>query len=255
MNKKKLLFLLGTLAIFLFWTCDNQRSPSLTIATAANMQFAMEALTEAFTEESQVTCALVVGSSGKLTAQIKAGAPYDVFVSADVKYPEALYQSGLTEGTSKVYAHGKLVLWSMLPQLQPSIEILSSPSVKHIALANPKTAPYGAAALEVLAYYDLQDRVKEKLVYGESIAQTNRFINSKSVEVGFTALSVVRSERMQGVGQWIELDTSYYRPIAQAAVVLQDKTGTHPAAIPFYKFLFSAKAKKILKDFGYLVDE
>ncbi|MFK8101307.1 MAG: molybdate ABC transporter substrate-binding protein [Saprospiraceae bacterium] len=240
--------------IFLF-ACDNQRSKSLTIATAANMQFAMEALTEAFSEESQVTCALVVSSSGKLTAQIKAGAPYDVFVSADVKYPEALYQSGLTEGAAKVYAHGKLVLWSMLPELQPSIELLQSPSVQHIALANPKTAPYGAAALSVLQRYNLQDSVKEKLVYGESIAQTNRFINSKSVELGFTALSVVRAERMQGVGQWIELDTNLYQPIAQAAVVLQAKEGTHPAAISFYKFLFSAKAKKILKDFGYLVDE
>ncbi len=216
------------------------------------MQFAMNALTEAFTIQSGIECAMVLSSSGKLTAQIKEGAPYDVFVAANQKYPQAVYENGQAVHPPKVYAYGKLVLWTMQDELKLAIENLPQTQIQHIALANPKTAPYGEAAIQVLEHYQLLDSVQDKLVYGESIAQTNQFILSKAADVGFTAMSVVKAPNMRERGQWITLDENIYTPIEQAVVVLNNKADT-TKAMQFYHFLFSAKAQQILKDFGYSV--
>ena len=169
----------------------NEKEGPLTIATAANMQFAMEDMIRAFEVAADISCELVVSSSGKLTAQIHEGAPFDILISADMKYPEDLYRAGLTETPPQVYAYGKLVLWSLQDSLELSLQALKSPNVRHVALANPETAPYGKAALEVLQYHGIYEEVREKLVFGESIAQTNQFIISKAAEAGFTAMSVV----------------------------------------------------------------
>lgn len=245
--------------LWVFNSCNSSSSRKegfqpLTIATAANMQFAMETLTKAFTEETGILCELTISSSGKLTAQIKEGAPYDVFVSANMKYPNELYKQGMTVEKPKVYAHGKLVLWSMKEGLLPTLELLDDSSISHIALANPKTAPYGMAAEEVLKGEGLYDRLESKLVFGESIAQTNQFIITQSAEVGFTSMSVVLSPQMKDKGKWIELAPSLYSPIEQGIVVLKKDTEIENAEI-FYDFIFSPKAKKILEEFGYLVNE
>ncbi len=232
-------------------SCQSQKSDTLTIATAANMQFAMESLIQAFTSETGISCETAISSSGKLTAQIEEGAPFHVFISADMKYPTRLFENGFSTAEPKVYAYGKLVLWSRIDGLEPSIEVLSDERIRHIALANPKTAPYGAAALEVLTYYQLLDPLAQKLVYGESISQTNQFIISKAAEMGFTAKSVVRSPQMKGEGQWVDIDPSIYSPIAQGVVILKHSGENMPAARAFYDFLFSEKAQRILTDFGY----
>lgn len=227
----------------------------ITIATAANMQFAMEELTAEFTKQTGVECELVISSSGKLTAQIKEGAPYDVFVAANMKYPNEIENSGFAANTPKVYAHGRLVLWTMVEGLKPSLDILTSKEIEHIALANPKTAPYGIAAEEVLKFYNLYDKIKDKFVFGESISQTNQFITSQSAEVGFTAMSVVLSPEMKGKGKWMEIAKNAYAPIDQGVVVIKNESGLNQSAIRFYDFLSSDEAKDILTKFGYAVHE
>ncbi len=236
----------------LFSACGGKHSADLVIATAANMQFAMEALAEAFTAKTGIACQLIISSSGKLTAQIKEGAPFDVFVSADMKYPTELFAAGLTLQEPQIYAYGQLVLWSRKGTSPPNIQDLPQPTIRHIALANPKTAPYGQAAMEVLTHYKLLEQVEEKLVYGESIAQTNQFILSEAAEVGFTAQSVVRSPRMKEEGHWSAIPQDIYRPIAQGIVLLQGDR-VHTGAQAFYDFIFSSEARRILEAYGYQV--
>lgn len=232
--------------------CHTQQKKSLTIATAANVQFAMEELIQVFSEETGINSEIILGSSGKLTAQIKAGAPYDLFVSADMKFPEDLYQNGFAQNKPQIYAYGKLVLWTLKKDFTLSVDSLKSPQIKHIALANPKTAPYGTAAVECMEYFKVFGDVSSKLVYGESIAQTNQFILSASAEAGFTAKSVLLSPKMNNQGQWLEIDQKSYTPIAQGAVVLKNKDRAKiQQAEKFYAFLFSEKAKKILLKYGY----
>lgn len=234
---------------------NSKQVNSITIATAANMQFAMEALTQQFTSQTGIDCHLVVSSSGKLTAQIKEGAPFDIFVAANMKYPAEVYKSNLAQQSPRIYAYGKLVLWTMRSDLQAELNSLSTASVKRIAVANPKTAPYGQAAIEVLQYYDLFESVQTKMVYGESIAQTNQFITTQSADIGFTAMSVVLSTQIKGQGSWSELSASSYSPIEQGVVLLKNKPATSMLAQQFYNYLFSEDAKEILQSYGYSVNE
>ncbi|PHN01298.1 molybdate ABC transporter substrate-binding protein [Flavilitoribacter nigricans] len=245
----------GLLFGLLLLACQPSREDKLTIATAANMQFAMENIIAEFTETTGIACETAISSSGKLTAQIEEGAPFDIFISADMKYPTRLFTEGLSLEEPKVYAYGKLVLWSMIDNLEPSIERLTDPEIHHVALANPKTAPYGAAAVQVLEKYQLQEALQAKMVYGESISQTNQFIISRAAELGFTAKSVVLSPQMKGKGKWKDIDMELYSPIAQGVVILKHRDQNLEAAKQFYDFLFSRQGKDILSEFGYEVGQ
>ncbi len=239
---------------FALAACGEQRHSVLTIATAANMQYAMQALTERFEALEGIPCRSIVSSSGKLTAQITEGAPFGVFVSADMKYPRLLCEQGLCVDSPQVYAYGHLVLWTRQEDLEPSLEALFSPRVRHIALANPRTAPYGRAAMEVLERIGAEPVLRKKLVYGESISQTNPFILSGNAELGFTAKSVVLSPAVRDLGKWVEVADTLYEPIAQGVVVLKGRPGQLEAAQAFRTFLFSAEAREILRNFGYQTD-
>jgi molybdate transport system substrate-binding protein len=242
------------LSLFIFISCQPDRPEKLTIATAANMQFAMDELTESFSEKTGFECEIIISSSGKLTAQIQSGAPFDVFVSANKKYPNKLHENSLTDGPPKIYAYGKLVLWSTSENISPDMEMLTTSTVEHIALANPKNAPYGLAAVEVLHQNDLFDVLENKLVYGESIAQVNQFVVSQAAEVGFTAMSVVLSPELKDKGKWMEINPDLHSPIEQGVVIL--KSSEHrEKALSFVDFLFSAKGKSILKKYGYTVGD
>jgi molybdate transport system substrate-binding protein len=240
--------------LVLISSCNQQKEHKLTIATAANMQFVMDELTTAFTQETGIECEKIISSSGKLTAQIKEGAPYDIFVSADMKYPLNLYNSGFTANKPAIYAYGKLILWSLFDSIKPSVNLLLQKNIKHIASANPKTAPYGIATEEVLNHYKIFDSIKNKLVYGESIAQTNQFITTKATEIGFTAKSVVLSPVAKGKGNWIALDENTYTPIEQGVVIIKNSPSTTQKKEIFYNFLFSEKGTAILNKFGYATD-
>lgn len=220
---------------------------TLRVAAAANVQYAMKALEQAFEQSTGINCDIIAGSSGKLTAQIQQGAPYDVFVSANMKYPEELYQSGTALYPPEVYAYGQLVLWTFKEGLTMEVTALSDQRIKKIAIANPKLAPYGEAAVEAMKKYNVYDQVKDRLVFGESISQTNLFIVSQTADIGFTAKSVVLSPELSGQGFWQDVPPGSYIPITQGVVILSKKE----SARQFYQFLFSEAAHKILEQYGY----
>ncbi|MFZ0454907.1 MAG: molybdate ABC transporter substrate-binding protein [Ignavibacteriaceae bacterium] len=228
----------------------------ITIAAAANVQYAMEELKAEFKEETGIDVSVVIGSSGQLTAQIKEGAPYDIFISADMKYPLSLYSNKDAVDSPKVYAEGSLVIWTMRKGIRfdSELDVLLSDKVSKIAAANPRTAPYGIASIEALKHFGIYDKSKNKLIYGESISSVNQFIYSKAVEAGFTAKSVVLSPKMKGKGKWMEIEHDAYKPIKQGCVILKYGYINHKKESKiFYNFLFSAKAKSILSNFGYIV--
>jgi molybdate transport system substrate-binding protein len=222
----------------------------LRVAVAANAQSVMEKVQVAFQKQTGQQLETVVGSSGKLTTQIQQGAPYDVFLSADMSYPNALHEQKLTMAAPVVYAYGSLVLWTLgdLP-LSGNMSVLLDPKIRHIAIANPKVAPYGAAAMMLLNKRKLTDRVQAKIVYGESISQVNQYLLSGAAEICFTAKSVVLDPAMNGKGHWIDLPTGY-EPIAQGVVVLQ-RTTQPKLAQQFIAFLRSPAAQRIFQQFGY----
>ena len=239
------------LLIIIFTACQQESNEKLRIATAANMQLVMPELVKNFTEITGVECEIITSSSGKLTAQIIEGAPFDIFVSADMKYPLELFNKGFTLTEPKIYAYGKLVLWTIHNDIEPSIKVLTKSKIKHIAVANPKIAPYGLASFEALKYYNVIDSVQDKLVFGESISQTNQFITSKAAEIGFTSKSVVLSNQLKG--KWFEIDSAIYTPIAQGITLLKNSSDHPKEAQQFYDFMFSTKGKEILDKFGYSV--
>jgi molybdate transport system substrate-binding protein len=227
----------------------------ITVAVAANMQYAFNELKGEFEKTNHIKVDAVIGASGNLTRQIIQGAPFDVFISADTKYPESIYSKGFSTEKPKVYARGALVLWTTKQGvgLKPDLRFLLSDAIKSIAIANPKIAPYGTAAVALLKKYFLFDKLKNRLVFGESISQTSQFIATGNADIGFTAKAVVLSDQMKSKGRWIELSSEDYPPIFQSAVLLKYGTKNHSsAATKFYEFLFSQKAKDIYKKYGYL---
>ncbi len=243
---------------FVFFTsvisCKHSQKSRLTIATSANMKLAMKEIVNSFEKEQDIECEMIVGSSGKLTAQIRGHAPFDVFVSANTLYPEELYRTGYSDEKAIVYAYGKLILLSMKKDLFPDLNNLNREEINHIALGNPKTAPYGTAAMEVLKNKKIFSELKDKFVYGESVSQVNQFILSGVAEVGFTAKSVIMSPGIKDKGHWIEIDSSLYNPIAQGFIVLNNRKDHLEEAKKFRDFLISEKAGKILNTFGYSVN-
>ena len=242
------------LLLLIFISCNRKKTENLRVATSANMQFAMEELIGLFQIETGIETEMILSSSGKLTAQILHKAPYDVFVSADMKYPDTLHLLGFTTEKPEIYAYGKLVIWTLRKDLNTGFDALNAETVKHIAMANPETAPYGAAARSVLIKKGLYKSLKPKLVFGESVSQTNRFILSGVADIGFTAQSVVYS-KISNKGKWMRVPDSLYNPIAQGVVVLNIRNNNRDKALQFKKFLLSDKARKLLRQFGYQVPE
>jgi len=230
------------------------QAQDLSVAAAANVRFALEEIEKAFEAKTKLKVEINYSSSGKLSTQITQGAPFDVFVSADEEYPQALQKAGMAANTPKIYAQGNLVLWTTQTglNLKPDGKILLNTAVKKIAVANPKTAPYGRAAIEWLKKKGLYTSVENKLVYGESIAQTTQYILVGACEVGLTAKSLVLADEMRGKGKWIEIDPKQHEPIQQAALITTYGQKQHPVASrKFFDFLFSPEAKKIWKQYGY----
>ena len=222
------------------------------VAVATNFAGAMEQIATAFKKETGHKAQLSKGATGKFYAQIKNGAPFEVFLSADDKTPAKLDAEGLTvSGTRFTYAIGRLALWSPKPNyVDREGRILKSGVFEHIAIANPKTAPYGAAAMEVMKKMDVLKMLEPKFVQGENIAQTQQFIATGNAELGFVALSqVVRNEQLTSGSAWM-IPEELHSPIRQDAVQL--KTGRdNPAARALLNYLKSEPAVAIMQSFGY----
>ena len=231
------------------------QAQTINVAVAANVSYAMDPLLEEFAKTNPNTkVKITLGSSGKLTAQIKHGAPFDIFMSANMKYPEALYSDGVATTSPIVYAQGSLALLSASPKdFTKEIFLLKDTSIKRIAIANPKTAPYGIAAFEALKNANILGEVEHKFVYGESISQTLSYTMT-AADIGIIAKSSLYSPKMthfQKGSHWIEIDSKLYTPINQGIVILKNGSAKGEARA-FYEFMLSPKAKQILQDYGYI---
>jgi len=221
-------------------------------AVAANFTAPMQQIAALFEKDSGNTVKLSFGSSGKFYSQIKEGAPFDVFLSADEKTPKLMEKEGLAvQGSDFVYALGKLVLWSAKPGfVDEKGEVLRAGQYNKIAYADPKLAPYGLAAKETLEDMGLWNVVQSKLVTGESIAQTYQFAASGNAEMAFVALSQVTKDGKVAGGSWWMVPAHMYNPIRQSAVLLTTAKD-NAAAQAFLAYLKSEKAVAIIRNFGY----
>ncbi len=239
--------------VVLLWMCSVLYADTR-LAVAANMSYVITPLIAAFQQEHpDAKISYVVGSSGKLAAQIMHGAPYDLYFSANMTYPQRLYDAKMTVTKPVVYAKGSLAILSSEPrEFSKGISVLKEPSIKKIAVANPVTAPYGAAAAEALKHAGLYDALQEKFVYGESIAQTITYA-TKAADIGIIAASALYAPEMrhykEGV-HWIKLAPSLYKPIDQGMVLLKHAKEDEDAKA-FWGFMRSDKAKVILTSYGY----
>ena len=211
-------------------------SALLTIAAASDLQPVLPRLVAAFEKETGHTVRTTFGSSGSLFAQISNGAPFDVFLSADRGYPEQLETARLVApGTLVVYAKGSIVLWARRSSAVLSGG-LTSDRVKRIAIANPAYAPYGRAAVAYLHTAGLYERVRDKLVFGENVAQAAQFVQSANADIGIIPLSLAKSAPLEALGEYSIIQPSLYPPIEQAAVVVS-RSKNKDAARAFLAYL------------------
>jgi molybdate transport system substrate-binding protein len=225
----------------------------ITAAVAASAQFAMEDLKAEFRKSSGIEVKAVYGASGKFATQIRNGAPFDVFISADMDFPDSLYKWGFARDKPIPYAYGKLVLWTLKDlDLDKGLALLMDSGVSKAALADPKRAPYGREAVKALKKSGLYERVLPKLVYGENISQVSQYVLTGNADVGFNAKSVVMANEVKGKGKWKEVDSTLYDRIAQGAIVSKYGQENHSeASSRFLAFLHSDLARNILFMYGY----
>jgi molybdate transport system substrate-binding protein len=223
------------------------------VAAAADLRFAMDTLVALFTRDNpDITIKVTYGSSGNFFEQIKNGAPFDLFFSADVDYPRQLKDQNKTLSAVHVYGTGQLVLWSnTLDPAKQQMNTLLDAAVNKIAIANPAHAPYGKRAEEALHYYNLYDKVKDKLVIGENIAQTAQYAQTGAASLGIIALSLALSPTMQKAGgkYWL-IPAAAHQPLLQGFVLLPHAQG-NAGAEKFAAFCDSQPAKAILRRFGF----
>ncbi len=241
------------LVFLLFITSLN--ASTITIAVAANVSFAIESLKVAFTKKyPNIHVRVILGSSGKLTAQISNGAPYGLFMSANMAYPTALYKQGIATTKPLVYAKGALALFSVRERdFSEGLALLQDTNIQRIAIANPKTAPYGKAAKEALQNAKLYQKILPKFVYGESISQTFSY-TMRATDIGIIAQSLLYSPKMHHFKKnknWISVDKKLYIPIKQGIVLLTNVKNRQEYR-KFYTFILSKEAKIILNSYGYI---
>ena len=216
--------------------------------------FCLEELNRQFTNSHPaVTLRTSTGSSGNFFAQIRNGAPFDLFLSADMSYPKELIKAGAAEQSSLFqYAVGRLALWTVNTNLALTNGLLAlrDPTVKHIAIANPEHAPYGRAAREALRHAGLWDTLQPRLVLGENISQAAQFVQTGNADAGIVALSLVLSPRLTNVGRWVEVPPNTYPPLEQGAVLTR-RGKDNSAASAYLKFLQSGQAREIFDRYGF----
>ena len=226
------------------------------IAVSANVSYAIWDLKKEFNRlYPDIKVQVILGSTGKLTAQIKHGAPYQLFMGANMNYPQALYDENFAVTRPLVYAKGSLAYLSIKKRdFSNIIELLKSDNIKKIAVANPKTAPYGIATEEALRNAKVYEDIKKKFVYGESISQTVTYA-TKATDIGLIAKSSLFSPHMSHFKKgknWIDVDPKLYTPISQGIVILKNGAKSLDVSA-FYAFIFSKNAKRIFEEFGYIV--
>ncbi len=228
------------------------RADQVQVAVAANFTVPARQIAVDFEKETGHKAQLAFGATGKFYAQIRNGAPFEVLLAADDETPARLEKEGVAvAGTRYTYAVGRLALWSAKPgYVDDKGEVLKRNQFRHLALANPRLAPYGAAAVEALTALKLLDAVQPKFVQAENIAQAHQFVASGNAELGFVALSQMVKDGKPGDGSTWVVPASLHQPIRQDAVML-DKGRGKPAAEAWLRFLRSDKAKATIRGYGY----
>ena len=224
------------------------------VAVAANFTAAADAIERAFEAGGDHRITVSTGSTGGLYAQIRHGAPFHAFLAADARRPRLLAKQGTAVAASRfTYARGRIALWSPHPDLVNGPESLRDRRIRHLAMANPRTAPYGLAAEQTLQSLGLWQDLKGRLVRGENIAQAHQFVASGNAEAGFVALSQISGpNRPEQGSRWL-VPARHHAPIRQQAVLLQ-RGAANPAARAFLAFLRSGQAAEIMRDYGYATD-
>jgi molybdate transport system substrate-binding protein len=239
---------------FIGLTTSSAHAEKITIAAAADLKYAMDEVVAAFNknrngDEVQV----VYGSSGKFHTQIQQGAPYDLFFSADIGFPRELAKQGQAASEVKPYAVGRIVLWSAaMDATKMTLASLADPKITKIAIANPKHAPYGKRAEEVLRSAGLWDKVQAKLVFGENISQTAQYVQTGNVQVGIIALSLVLNPELSKKGGYYLIPDSLHNPLEQGFIITKRGAGK-PLAKKFADFMDSKQARGVMIKYGFVL--
>lgn len=251
MKKMTSTILIITISLFSkTWIYAQQQA---NVVVAANLKTAMDSIKKIYElQNPEEKINVTYGASGKFYEQILSDAPFDVFFSADMSYPEKLKEKKLTVSPIQLYAIGKIAIWSKkVDSSTLQINSLLDVGIKKISIANPTTSPYGAKAVESMKYYKIYDKVKSKLVYGENITQTAQFIAFGAAEIGIIALSDILSPSLKiENGKYYIIPQSSYSPLKQGCVVLKHGKNNKVAS-KFYDFISSDKAIAILTYYGY----
>jgi len=253
----KYFFSAGLLAVAC-WSAPAQ-ADEIIVAAASDLSFAFKEAAGQFERQTGTRVKVTLGSSGNLFSQIQNGAPFDAYFSADIRYPQKLEESGqAVSGSLYRYAVGRLVLWVPnrpgLPSPRQGLQALLDPAVRKIAIANPKHAPYGRAAVEAMRHAGVYEAVKDKLVQGENISQAAQFVESGAADAGLIALSLAMVPAMQQAGQYWEVPREAHPPIEQGAVVLKNGRN-RDGAQAFFSFLQRHEGQEILRRYGFVIPD
>lgn len=239
--------MLLTIPIFL-WQCNHLENRKLNIAVAASLQPVMQEVSALFSQQYQIPINLIPGASGVLATQITQGAPYDLFLSADIHYPKFILEQNRGDSIS-IFAVGHLIIWAKDSRFSPTLSTLSSPLIKTIAIPNPKVAPFGKRAITLLQQAGVYKEVKPKLIYGENISHTTQLIHSGAVDIGITAKSQMYKFKKGLFANWREIP-SRNSQLKHGAIALNSAVEDSTKS-KFLKFLITPKVKKIFKKYGY----
>lgn len=252
-TKLRLYFIMIVSLLFIQVACKSSRENEIQVAVAANLKSVVEKLKSDFKKNNdQIKLKIIIGSSGRITSQIINGAPYDIFLAANMEYPEKLYQVGKSISKPKVYASGSLIFFTKNNTSIQNWKIIFKDELnKHIAIANPNVAPYGKAAAEVINNLKYND-VKKKLVIGQNVMQTASIVLN-AADCGFISQSILYTEEFKKYNienkNWFLINRSLYSPLKQGVVMINK----NKKILKFYNFLFSNEAKKIFKKYGYII--
>jgi molybdate transport system substrate-binding protein len=242
------------LALFLIMGGCCVVAQQITVAAAADLNYALTDLARQFESDTGTKVVLSFGSSGNLFSQIQNGAPFDAFFSADEDYPKKLAAAGMVDSaTVKTYAIGHLVLWvpdrSLLDPEKLRMKLLTQEGITKIAIANPQHAPYGRAAMAALEHYGLKDKIAKKLVFGESVSQAAQFVQSGNAQAGLIAMSLAKSPAMRADGKFWELPSDSYPDLKQAVGIVSASKHKKEAQA-FLDFVLSPDGAITLQKFG-----
>lgn len=240
------------LALFAF----PARSETLTIAAAADLKYAMAELVGVFrAARPGDRIEVIYGSSGKFFTQISNGAPFDLYFSADIAYPRELERKGLAAGRTRPYAFGRIVLWSLKPELaRAPLKDLPRAAIRKFAIANPQHAPYGLRAREALQHQGVWEAMQARLVLGENIAHTAQFVDSGAADAGIVALSLVLSPTLQGRGAWTLIPAEWHAPLEQGYVITR-RAAANRLAADFAGYMATEPARAVMRRYGFMLPD